>query len=81
MNDRLKKLAEKAGFEFWGEEPWRPKNQMIDWSSDYDNELDKFSKLIIQDVAKWLKANSIGGEIQSIELLKAYDVKPKDVCN
>ena len=80
MNKRLKKLAEKAGFEFWADEPWKPKDQMIDWSSDYDKELDKFSKLIIEDVAKWLKANSIGGDIQAIELLKSYEVKPQDLA-
>lgn len=72
-------MAEEAGFEFWENEPWKPQDQLIDWSSNYDKELEKFGKLIINDVAKWLKANSIGGDIQAIELLKSYEVKPKDL--
>ena len=33
---KIKKLANKAGFVIWGDEPWGPGKGNIDWSSDYD---------------------------------------------
>lgn len=52
MDDKIIKLAKKAGFIFWEEEPWRPEGQLIDWSSDYDKELVKFYKLVIKEYKK-----------------------------
>ena len=49
MNERIKDLAEQAGFVLWQDEPWRP-TDVIDWSSRYDNELKKFAELILMDV-------------------------------
>jgi len=44
MNKDTKKLARKAGFIFYmkKENPDMP----LDWSSNYDNELEKFKKLV-----------------------------------
>lgn len=50
-NERIKHLAEKAGFMLWNNEPWRLDNQCIDWSCDYDNELIEFARLIVKDCA------------------------------
>ena len=49
MNDTIKKLAIEAGFVFWEEK------NAIDWSCDYSNEFDKFSKLLIQETINQLK--------------------------
>lgn len=49
MNERIKKIAEEAGFIFWGNESWKPEGAVIDWASDYDQEFDKFTQLIIQE--------------------------------
>lgn len=57
MNPKVKLLAEQAGFMFWENEPWRPGNDIIDWSSNYDNELQKFSELIIEDICKLIHEN------------------------
>jgi len=46
MNERIKDLAEQAGFVLWQDEPWRP-TDVIDWSSRYDDELKKFAELIV----------------------------------
>lgn len=45
MNERIQKLANKAGFIRFSkkENPDMP----IDWSSDYTNELEKFAELIL----------------------------------
>lgn len=49
MNERVKELAEQAGFVSWSDEEWKPEGAVIDWSSDYDNELAKFAELIVQE--------------------------------
>ena len=48
MNKNIIKLASKAGFVLWGNEPWGS-GQIIDWSSQYDSELETFAKLVAQD--------------------------------
>jgi hypothetical protein len=49
MNDRIKELAKQAGFVLWADEEWKPDGAVIDWSSDYDNDLEKFAELIIRE--------------------------------
>jgi hypothetical protein len=48
MNERIKELAEKAGFVLWGEETWNP-GDAIDWSSRYDDELTKLIELVVKE--------------------------------
>jgi len=50
MNERFKELAEKAGFVLWGDETWNP-GDAIDWSCRYDNELVKYTELIVKECA------------------------------
>ena len=45
MKKIVKELAKEAGFVFWENEEWKPKGATIDWSVDYDKELEKFFKL------------------------------------
>ena len=46
MKKIVKELAKDAGFIFWDKEcEWKPKGATIDWSCDYDKELEKFFKL------------------------------------
>lgn len=49
MKDKVKQLAEQAGFVFWNNEEWKPEDQVIDWSSVYDKELEKFAELIVKE--------------------------------
>lgn len=46
---RFRKLAKKAGFVLWGTESHKPEGSIIDWSSDYDKELQAFARLIVQE--------------------------------
>jgi hypothetical protein len=48
MNENVLQLAEEAGFCFWGDESWRPNGAIIDWSTDYDQTLADYTKLIIK---------------------------------
>lgn len=50
MNDTMIKLAKEAGFVFWEE------RDSIDWSCDYSNEFDKYSKLLIEETIKQQKS-------------------------
>ena len=52
MKDKVKQLAEQAEFNLWNNEKWKPKGQVVDWSSDYDKELEKFAELIVRECAE-----------------------------
>jgi hypothetical protein len=60
MNERIKDLAEQAGFVLWQDEPWRP-TDVIDWSSRYDDELKKFAELIVRECANFSDKGTRGG--------------------
>ena len=49
MNEKIRELAEQAGFIFWENEQWKLKNATIDWSCDYDKELKTFAELIVRE--------------------------------
>ena len=51
INNKIKELAKKAEFVFWKDEAWGPGEGHIDWSSNYDNELNKFAELIVRECA------------------------------
>lgn len=52
MNERIKELAKKSGFMLWEDEAWKPKDAIVDWSCNYDAELEKFVKLIAENCAQ-----------------------------
>lgn len=49
MNPKFIELVDKAGFALWDDEDWRPKDAFVDWSSNYDKELEKFYELIVEE--------------------------------
>lgn len=51
MNEKFKAMAEKSGFAFWSNESWKPDGSVVDWSCNYDAELEKFAELIIRECA------------------------------
>ena len=57
MNERIKELAEQAGFVLWKDESYNS-GDVIDWSSSYDNELKKFAELIVAECTKILADNN-----------------------
>ncbi len=57
MHDRIKELAEQAGFILWTDEDWKPEGETIDWSTNYDNELVKLVELVVReciDIVPWI---------------------------
>ncbi len=49
MHQRIKELAEQAGFILWADEDCKPKGETIDWSTSYDNELVKLVELVVRE--------------------------------
>lgn len=44
-------LAKAAGFTFWEGEAWGPGVWAIDWSCDYDRELEEFKRMVVRECA------------------------------
>ena len=42
-NKKFLDLAKEAGFVVWGKEDWGPGPEYVDWSCDYDKELESLS--------------------------------------
>ena len=51
MNQKTLELARASGFVFWEAESWRPEGAEIDWSCDYDNELEEFKMMVVRECA------------------------------
>lgn len=49
MNKLTQKLAKEAGFIFWNGEEWNTNDDVIDWSSSYDAELEKLVGLVVKE--------------------------------
>ena len=56
MNNKIIELANKAGFVLWTDENWNQGN-VVDWSSDYDKELEMFAELVINETVNWINEN------------------------
>lgn len=59
MNERIKELAEQAGFSLWTNEAWKPNGAIVDWSSNYDDVLDRYTELIVRECVKVMYDNAI----------------------
>ena len=74
MNERIKELAEQAGFVLWQDESWRPVD-VIDWSCRYDDELKKFAELIIKECSDIATMNQFQWDSAGGYVLKHFGVK------
>lgn len=52
MNQELREIAKEAGFVLWEDELWKPEGAVIDWSSNYDKELEKFAQILMERMKK-----------------------------
>jgi hypothetical protein len=55
MKPKFIELVDKAGFAIWDDEEWRPKDAFVDWSSNYDKELENFYELIVSECASLVR--------------------------
>jgi hypothetical protein len=76
MNKKIKDFAKKAGFSTWANESWGPGPDNIDWSGNYDKELEKFYELVVRECAKEVKdIYKQGGGTYAEVILKKLKVK------
>jgi hypothetical protein len=45
-------LIKQANFCLWEDESWKPEGAVIDWASNYDEEIMKFAELIVRHAAE-----------------------------
>lgn len=79
MDKKLKKLAKKAGFIFWeNDDSWAgDRFDEIDWSCEYDEELEKFADLVSRE-----KCSTMNQQIQKqIEVLEQEQFRVKTLIN
>ena len=57
MNSSFWFLARKSGFAFWEKEDWNPTNAMIDWSCDYDTEIQRYTKEVVLHTIEYMNRN------------------------
>lgn len=58
MNERIRELAEQAGFVLWDDEEWNP-GETIDWSSNYDSAIVKYTELVVRECASMMEWQKI----------------------
>ena len=75
MNERIKELAEKAGFVLWGNEEWGPGEGRVDWSCDYEDALTKYTELIVRECADIATMNQFQWDSAGGYVLKHFGVE------
>lgn len=46
-NTATRNALKSGGFQLWEDEDWKPEQQVIDWSNDYDQALAKFAEAMV----------------------------------
>lgn len=63
INKKLTELAADAGFVFWENEEWGPGPGNIDWSSEYDQQLqglyDRMLEEVLQTIDESIKKSTL----------------------
>lgn len=72
MNERVRELIDQAGFEFWEDETWKPEGAIVDWSNNYDNDLEKFAELIVRECALQVDNIMSEGDKTKGDLIKEH---------
>jgi hypothetical protein len=69
MNERIKELAEEAGFRYI-------KDEGIGWAGNHNASLPRFAELIVRECAKWVNDNlGLVDEEARKDLLKHFGVE------
>ena len=68
MNERIRELAEQAGFQYI-------KDEGIGWAGNYNSSLPKFAELIIQESIEVMMTHDYHGEWLGEKLKQHFGVK------
>ena len=77
FSDKLRHIAEEAGFILWAEEDWKPEGAVVDWACEYDDELVKFAQLIVRECVEVSKQYNFH-ERTKIAMLEHFGMKESD---
>lgn len=66
MNEKFRSIANDAGFVLWGDEDWKPEGAVVDWASEYDYELNKYSELLVTECSAVIQS-FVDGRIPASE--------------
>ena len=58
----LDDLIKQAGFVLWQDEAYRPPGALVDWSSNYDQEVLELVRLVVQQCARTAHVNNLNGD-------------------
>ena len=76
INKKLTELAADAGFIFWENEEWGPGPGNIDWSSQYDQQLQGLYDRMLEEVLQ-----TIDESVDDIYLGKVKDELKRSILN
>lgn len=62
LSPRFKALARESGFVFWDNEPHGPGPGNIDWSCDYTQEFEHYSRELVEWTCRMFKAEVNSGK-------------------
>ena len=67
INKKLQELAADAGFAFWENEAWGPGPGNIDWSSEYDQQLQCLYDIMLEEVLKTIDESTKSNTFTSFD--------------
>lgn len=68
MNDQILKLLKQSDFVLWSNEPWKG-SDFVDWSSNYDDEIVKYTELVVRKCAE-----ACGSQADRDNILKTFGI-------
>jgi hypothetical protein len=64
MNNNIINILKQSGFCFWENEEWKPEGEIIDWSSNYDDEIEQAIQTAAKICCDLIESNTAYSKIQ-----------------
>jgi predicted glycosyl hydrolase (DUF1957 family) len=72
MKDKLlRKMLDDSGFILWGDESWKPEGAIVDWASNYDDEVKRLIHVVLEEVVKTMAMHADPKSFEADRLIKA----------
>jgi len=72
MKDKLlRKMLDDSGFVLWGDEGWKPEGAIVDWASNYDDEVKRLIHVVLEEVVKTMSMHADPKSPEADRLIKA----------
>ena len=77
INKKLTELAADAGFVFWENEEWGPGPGNIDWSSEYDQQLQGLYDRMLEEVLQTIDESFKGITYTTYDAIQLATIKER----